>query len=114
MAENERLAAPGPRGQQGVQGDRGEQGPQGEPLSRKVVRALLFLFAFAVALAVLGLYWNNHQAGQIQQAVAQNNRRWCATLTLFTESEQKTPPTTSSGRNLAADFAALYREFGCG
>jgi hypothetical protein len=76
--DSERLAYPGPRGPQGNQGNQGEHGTAG--LSRPVRRALVFMFALAVALGALSLFWTAHevhvsaaaiQAAQHREQIAQ-------------------------------------------
>ena len=89
----EQPARRGPRGAQGNQGNRGEQGAAG--LSSPVRRALVFMFALAVLLGALDLFWTAHevhasqaavQAAQVREQAMQRSqgqaigRKLCATL----------------------------------
>ena len=69
----------GDRGDQGGQGEKGDRGEQGEPgaagLSRPVRRALVYMFAFAVVLSALSLFWINHAVHASQVAIQAAQRR---------------------------------------
>lgn len=95
-------------------GPQGEPGPAGPPMTRRAVRAVLALFLIAIIVGGGGLLGVRSLHSEVQRAVQTSNHRWCAALGTINASERKTPPTTTSGKNLAADFAALYGEFGCG
>lgn len=101
---DERYAARGPKGETGETGQRGAAGPGMTDGAR---RAVIFLFIFSMALAGANLFWTAHQVGS-------NNRKWCATIVLIDSAYRQQPPSTPTGRKLAADFGVLRREFGCG
>jgi hypothetical protein len=75
--QDKRLAFQGPRGEQGQQGDRGEQGTAGAPgLSHPVPgRAVVWMFGFAVVLAVVGLFWINHEVHVTSAAIQSGRQR---------------------------------------
>jgi hypothetical protein len=47
-----------------AKGDKGEPGERGEPLNRATRRALIYLFAVAVAIGGANLYWTSREVGQ--------------------------------------------------
>lgn len=95
----EQIAVPGPKGDKGDAGGRG--------LPRIQARAIVYLFLLNLALIIVGYLFVAH-------LVRGQEHKWCSTFATINQSEQKTPPTTTSGRNLAADFVTLYRAFDCG
>jgi hypothetical protein len=123
---DERLAVQGPQGRQGEQGKRGEQGTAG--LSRPVRRALVFMFALAVALAAAGLFWINHavhdsqaatQAAQHreqvmqQQAAAALERKLCTTFgKLAANKPPAGNPETNPSRAYDQDQHAILDQLG--
>lgn len=68
MSEDaERLAARGQKGDKGDQGQEGKRGAAG--LSRTARRAVVFLFAAAVFLGVLDLFWTAHEVHATRAAI---------------------------------------------
>lgn len=69
--------AKGETGQRGERGAPGAEGPQGEPfLTSRKAWAVVYLFALAVLLSVVALFWINHEvrtteAAQQRQQLAQ-------------------------------------------
>lgn len=64
MNGDERLAVPGPQGEPGKPGAPGTAG-----LSISVSRALVYLFAVAVFLGGLSLFWSAHEANATRAAI---------------------------------------------
>lgn len=115
-----RLAREGPRGRQGNQGNRGERGPAG--LSRSVRRALVYLFALAVALAAANLFWTAHEvhAGQAaqRQAGAVLEAKLCTTFTRLAAlrpppGNPETNPSRAYEDNLHVTLDQLGADLGC-
>lgn len=96
-----------PRGPKGERGPEGQQGAPGPGMTRGARHAVVFLFIFALLLAGANLFWTAHQVGA-------NNRKWCSTVVLVDGAYRTHAPATATGRQLAADFRELRREFGCG
>lgn len=44
---------------------------------------------------------------------AESDRKWCSVVGTLDDAWSETPPTTASGRNLAADIAELRRRLNC-
>lgn len=86
----------GPAGRQGNQGNRGEEGRAG--LSRSVRRALVALFALAVALSGANLFWTAHEVHVSQAAQAAQQHR---------EQVLQQQAGEILGRKLCATFSAL-------
>jgi len=107
--DGERMVFQGPRGAQGNQGNRGEQGATG--LSIPVRRAVVFMFALAVILAVFGLFWINHavhgsqaaiQASYVSEQQAQKRAaqtEFRALCTTFTKLAALQPPAGNPATN---------------
>lgn len=65
-----------------------------------------------VAGVILALALN---AAYTTWAVNQSQHRWCATIGLLNRAEHGTQaPTSSYGKQLAADFGKLFPALGCG
>jgi hypothetical protein len=45
--------------------------------------------------------------------VAYNNQKWCKVITTFTDSWAESPPSTKSGKDLAANMQDLKGDLGC-
>jgi hypothetical protein len=91
--KDERLAVQGPRGEKGNRGDRGMPG-----LSGRVTRAVLFMFALAVILAVSGLFWINHEVHVNAAALQASYAR---------EQQEQRQAGAALGRALCTTFGRL-------
>jgi hypothetical protein len=126
---DERLAVRGPRGHQGEQGQQGkpgEQGKRGEQgaagLSRRVRRALVFMFAVAFILAGSGLVWQAIEVGA-QRAEQQHQgqvieEKLCSTIGGIAElkpppGNPATNPSRAFDQALHAKLAELGPDIGC-
>lgn len=111
--QDERLAVQGPRGQQGVQGEQGIQGDRGARgipgLSHSVRRALVYLFALNVLLAIANILWTAHE-------VQVNNQARCSSV--VADATIPLPPPGNPARLWESQFEAnarhRARQLGCG
>jgi Flp pilus assembly pilin Flp len=80
--------------------------------------ALLISFIACVVVAGASVFY----AGTVQaeserrwrDQQRQSDQRWCKLFVQLTDSQDKTPPTSESGKQFAAELTRLRGEFGCG
>lgn len=98
----------GATGPQGPDGERGEKGKQGSGTARQL-RSLAVLVLILLAFTGANVYWTSRISLSQEQ-------KWCSLLITIDNSyhNDKEPPSTQLGRNLAGDFSKLRRGFDCG
>jgi hypothetical protein len=107
-----RIGEQGPRGQTGAQGATGARGrtglpgTEGPPLSRRTTYLFVVVFASQLALTMLGIQYGTWRA-------AQSDQRWCAVIASSDNTYQAEPPTTDTGRAMAANMHRLRHDLGC-
>ena len=74
------------------------------PVPRWYVLAVILVSALSVGMA--SIFYANHVARE-------SERKWCSVVATIDSSYRATPPTTPTGKKLAADMAALRRELHC-
>ena len=67
---------------------------------------LILLFFTVIVIGINSIWYANHVAQQ-------NNRKWCSLVVTMDDAYRQQPPTSPTGRKVAADMAALRRQFGC-
>ena len=67
---------------------------------------LILLFFTVIAVGINSIWYANH----VQR---QNNQKWCSLVSTMDDAYRQQPPTSPTGRKIAADMHALRREFGC-
>jgi hypothetical protein len=76
------------------------------PPTRPVWYSLLVLFVVILSTMVFNVWYTNH----VQQVA---NQRWCALMVGMDDAYRQVPPTTPTGRNVAAEIHRLRRSLGC-
>ena len=73
---------------------------------RNLVMFVVTLFVFTVS----GIYYANWKA---ERTAREGERRWCSLLGTMDSAYQEAPPSTPTGRKLAADIHELHEGFQC-
>jgi len=71
------------------------------------------LTMFVVCLLVFtagGFYYANWKA---ERTAREGDQRWCSLLSTMDSAYQEAPPTTPTGKKLAADIHGLHESFQC-
>lgn len=78
------------------------------------------LLAAVAYLLITAAQTSHNTEVTVQQYIAANDQRWCATMDLLTATPQKPPanpaanPSRAAGYQLYLDFMDLRRQFHCG
>ena len=97
----------------GEKGEPGEKGDRGDAMTASARRAVIFLFGFAVLLAVLNFSWTVQQVNSSQA-------KWCTTMDLLTAhpvpkpADPKSNPSREQIYQYYVTFRELRRNLGCG
>ena len=79
--------------------------------------ALLVSFIACVIVAVASVVYAGTVQAQSERRwrdqQRQSDQRWCTLFVQLTDAQDRTPPTTPSGRQFAAELTRLRNEFGC-
>jgi len=74
-------------------------------------RGLIYVTVISLAMGLLAIansiFYTDHVAEQ-------NERKWCALVSQLDDAYRQQPPTTVTGRHIAADIHTLRIQFGCG
>lgn len=68
--------------------------------------ALAAVFLTLMLAVALNVIYTNRVA-------AQGNKQWCSIIVTLDDSYRKTPPTTETGKKIAADMHRLRSQFKC-
>ncbi len=85
----------------------------GRELPVSAWRTLVVAVACMVILAVAGVLYTGHAIREQDRAEREQDRRWCALLVTLDDQYRAPPPTTETGRRVAAAIAFLRESFGC-
>lgn len=79
--------------------------------------ALLISFMACVVVALAAVLYAGTVQAQSErrwrEQQRQSDQRWCKLFVQLTDSQDRNPPTTKSGREFAAELERLRSEFGC-
>lgn len=84
---------------------------------RALLYPLIVSFVTALAAALGAIMYAAHVARETEQRVLEANResdrQWCDIVTTFDDTYRVTPPTTETGKRIAASFRQMRVSFGC-
>lgn len=66
--------------------------------------AVIVLSTLTMALLAIGI---------AQHTARESERKWCSIVVTLDDAYRQTPPSSTVGRQLAADMAQLRRDLGC-
>ena len=80
---------------------------------RRFTYALCTLGLASILIGVLAITYANHVADQSYQRSQMNLRQLCSIVVTLDDTYRQSPSTTTLGRKIAAEFAALRIHLGC-
>lgn len=73
----------------------------------------LSMVILATVSVLISVHYSDQQAVRVQRYSDDQNRKWCDIVTTLDSAYRANPPTTTTGKKLAADMHALRERIGC-
>jgi hypothetical protein len=75
--------------------------------------ALTAVFASCFVMFAVSIIWSNHVADDAYNRAARNQQHFCALVSTLDSVYQSSPPTTVTGKRVAAEMHDLKTNLGC-